>query len=85
MSDLEFDILDELYFLITYDTLKERLTLDENDLKEGLAKLVNKEWVRCYHDVDKQVDPEAVNFDKEYQQYYYLATKKGLFAHNSVG
>jgi hypothetical protein len=84
MTDLEFEILDELYFLIPYSELKENVNMDDEALKRGLKTLVLKDWVRSYHDQDRLVEIESMNFDEDYQKFYYLASKKGLFAHNST-
>ena len=84
MSENEFEILDELYFIITYDTLKERVTIDEKSLVAGLKNLVNRNFVRCYHDANTLVEPEELDFDHHFSEYYYLASKQGLIAHNTA-
>jgi hypothetical protein len=84
MSDLEFDIIDELYFVEAYSTLKSRLTLTDGELKNALGELIQKNWVKCF---DAQTKEPIANtdlmFDVHYQNYCYLATKEGLLAHNS--
>lgn len=83
MSDLEFDILDELYFLIHFDELKKSLSLSDEDLKPILAKMVRKNWLRCYEEPDVELDAANIDMEINYRKYYYLASKEGLKAHTS--
>lgn len=83
MSDLEFDILDELYFLIHYSELKESLNLSDEDLKPILAKMVRKNWLRCYTEPDVELDASSIDIEINFRNYYYLASKEGLKAHTS--
>jgi hypothetical protein len=83
MTDLEFDMMDELYFISSFQELKDKLSLEETELVNVLHKLIQKGWVKC---LEKETDdePEVLpNFKAEYQNYNYLATKAGLLAHNS--
>jgi hypothetical protein len=83
MTDKEFDILDELYFTIAFDSLKSKLPFQDLELREELLGLIKKGWVKC---LQKQTDEEMndlENFEKEYKNYNYLASKAGLLAHNS--
>ena len=83
MSDLEFDILDELYFLIHFDELKNTLGLSDEDLKPILAKMVRKNWLRCYVEPDVELDPSDIDIEIDFRKYYYLASKEGLKAHTN--
>lgn len=83
MSDIEFDVLDELYFLQSYQALEKQLNLPPLELKQALENLLAKGWVRCYKHPDNEVDYQPESFQQEYSNYYYLASKAGLLAHNS--
>lgn len=83
MSDLEFDILDELYFLIHFDELKKSLGLSDEDLKPILSKMVRKNWLRCYLEPDVELDLASVDMEIDFRKYFYLASKEGLKAHTS--
>ncbi|WP_084370840.1 hypothetical protein [Reichenbachiella faecimaris] len=83
MSDLEFDILDELYFLIHFNDMKAALGLSDEDLKPILAKMVRKNWLRCYSEPDVELDPGSIDIEINFRKYYYLASKEGLKAHTS--
>ncbi|HXA02137.1 MAG TPA: hypothetical protein VNW99_09120 [Cytophagaceae bacterium] len=83
MTDPEFDIMDELYFISPFEELKKNLSIEESELVNALHALIQKGWVKC---LEKETDDElevADNFKAEFKKYNYLATKAGLLAHNS--
>ncbi len=83
MTELEFDILDEMYFLISFDKLRQELELETDLLVDQLANLHSKGWIRILSgEVDAHPDALA-NFKEEFRNYNYLASKTGLLAHNS--
>ncbi|MEO9871325.1 hypothetical protein [Ekhidna sp.] len=83
MTDEEFDILDELYFVTTYMNLKEATEFSDEQLKVNLINLAQKGWVRIYKSVDEESEIDQLDFEKNFERYFYLASKKGLFEHNS--
>ena len=83
MTNIEFDVLDELYFLQSYKYLINTLELSDGRLKDTLRVLLEKGWLKCYISPTDEIEFESSNFEKEYWNYYYLATKAGLLAHNS--
>lgn len=83
MTDEEFDIIDELYFVTAYRTLQEATELADDVLKTNLTNLVKQGWVRIYKTMDEQSEIDQLDFNKDYKSYFYLASKKGLFEHNS--
>ncbi|MEQ9405514.1 MAG: hypothetical protein RIM99_18140 [Cyclobacteriaceae bacterium] len=80
MEDDEFDVLDELYFVISYSELQDRLDLGEERLREVLIRLYEKGWVRIYESME--VEAEEADLNNKFKFYFYLASKKGLMAHN---
>jgi hypothetical protein len=84
MTDLEFQILDELYFLQSYSYLTKAIDVSEIQIREGLKSLLIKGWVRCYRTPSDEIDFSNHDFETEYWSYYYLASKAGLLAHNST-
>lgn len=83
MSDLEYDILDELYFLVHFKQLIANFGLDDDEIKPVLVKLYRKGWIRCYSEPDVELEPAQVDLEINYRNYYYLASKEGLKAHTS--
>ena len=81
MTDAEFDILDELYFVISFEDLQNQLNMDEMDLIEHLRTIFEKGWVRVFDDPDSAAD---VPFSTvSITSAFLLASKSGLKAHNS--
>ncbi len=84
MTDLEFDILDELYFVTDYRLLKETLDLEDDALREGLRGLISMNYVKClFPNQDTEVPFDPAHFEAEGHNYYFLASKAGLLTHNS--
>ena len=82
MTDEEFDLLDELYFVYSFEHIKVELEWETESLKKALKVLVDKGWVNCFKTVHEVLPKEEVDFESNYDQYFYLASKAGLFAHN---
>ena len=82
MTDQEFDLLDELYFVQPYAYLKEELGWSDEELLHTLERLHQKGWLKCYDKMDEEVYESHVDLKSNYQSYFYLASKKGLMAHN---
>ena len=83
MNDQEFDVMDELYFVISFEDLKDKVHLQEGELKKILGSLLHKNYVKCFKNVSDELPHEEVDFERNYRIYHYLASKQGLFAHNS--
>ncbi len=82
MTDQEFDVLDELYFVQSFAYLKEELSLSVIELKSVLHSLVKQGWIKCLYNMNDEVFEDELDFEKKYEEYFYLASKKGLLAHN---
>lgn len=80
MNDEEFDVLDELYFIISFDDLLEHSDLDRDALHRILIELKRKEWVRVYREQNEEI--VDTDLEADFESYFYLASKKGLMAHN---
>jgi hypothetical protein len=82
MTDIEYDVLDELYFVQSFDNLQKESNCSEIALRQVLEDLFKKGWLKCYTKMDVEVFEDEIDFDKNYKSYLYLASKKGLMAHN---
>lgn len=81
MSDQEFDLLDELYFIQSYEGLRGALGWEDARVAEVLKSTYDKGWIRCYDDPGHEVTAREVDLLKHYARYHYLASKAGLLAH----
>jgi hypothetical protein len=45
--------------------------------------MIKKGWVRFYKNNTDEILGEDLKFENNYKNYYYLASKAGLLAHNS--
>ncbi len=84
LSEKEFEVLDELYFLVSFEELASTVEMNQTTLKQVLGKMVKKRWVKCYTGPEQDIDYHDVDFLNQFDKYHYLASKEGLFIHNSV-
>jgi predicted transcriptional regulator len=82
MTDNEFDVLDELYFVTSYNDLLKQLDFSDDLLITILNRLKDKGWVKFLKDIDQEWTITELTAD-QIKQSYFLASKSGLLAHNS--
>ncbi|MEB2783789.1 hypothetical protein [Algoriphagus persicinus] len=82
MNDEEFDLMDELYFVQSYGYLLETLDWEEEVLLTTLQRLFSQGYIKCLDDPDTERFG-VVDISKEGKNLYFLASKKGLMAHNT--
>ncbi|UOQ50922.1 hypothetical protein [Hymenobacter cellulosivorans] len=84
MTDTEYDILDELYFVTPFTTLREKTNLPAAELEHSLRGLLEQDYIKCFYpDPDTELAYEVTSFGALVRDCYFLATKPGLLAHNS--
>jgi len=83
MSDSEFEVMDELYFVQPYSYLAETLGWEDERLLDILQSLYEKGYIKCLDNPDTERFGE-VQLPKEGKGLYFLATKNGLMAHNTL-
>jgi len=84
VTDPEFDILDELYFVTTFRDLAQRTKLAPAALEQHLRELLEQGYVKCFYpDPDTEQAYESTSFGAIVRDCYFLATKAGLLEHNS--
>jgi hypothetical protein len=83
LTDLAFELLDELYFITNFEKLNQVIQLDEPQLKIELWHLIELEWVICFQG-EVEMNISLVDFDSNFKKYHYIASKKGLLAHNTL-
>ncbi|HLF34807.1 MAG TPA: hypothetical protein VI583_11240 [Cyclobacteriaceae bacterium] len=83
MTESEFDLLDEIYLMRSYDQLAGSLEWDDGKILATLESLFQKGWIRCYISPTEEVLQEEIDLRESYRKFLYLASKEGLKAHNS--
>ncbi|MEM6735912.1 MAG: hypothetical protein AAGC64_07775 [Bacteroidota bacterium] len=83
MTEIEYNILDQLYFVTSYQKLREELGYSHDQLKFNLREMIKNGLVRVYNEIDQELEQDKLDMQHSFQSYYYLASKKGLFEHNS--
>ncbi|MEP5612370.1 MAG: hypothetical protein ABJP45_08975 [Cyclobacteriaceae bacterium] len=80
MDEAEFDLLDELYFVTSFSELRANTEMSETKIQNTLVSLASKGWICVYENSEEEV----AEFDliSNFKSYFYLASKKGLLAHN---
>lgn len=83
MTDLEFDLMDELYFVQPYAQLQTALGWGDLVLLQTLKLLYSQGYIKCLKTPDKEIFDE-IDWQYQGRDLLYLATKKGLMAHNTI-
>lgn len=83
MSEEEFDLLDELYFVQPFSYLQESTGWEDELILKTLQSLYQKGYIKCLSAPDKERF-DKVDVMKEGSELLYLATKEGLMAHNAL-
>jgi hypothetical protein len=85
LTDLEFRIIDELYFVTSFNDLTNELGESSAALIQGLRTLLEKELISQLIFEQEQKDYrklETPDFGS-LEHSYFVASKKGLLIHNS--
>ncbi|WP_345223556.1 helix-turn-helix domain-containing protein [Hymenobacter koreensis] len=84
MTDHEFDILDELYFVTSFSDLQQRTNLSPAKLEQNLRTMLEQGLIRCYWpDPDTELAYEPTSFGAIGCDSFFLASKEGLLQHNT--
>jgi hypothetical protein len=85
LSDIEYDILNAIYFVEPFETLRAECNAPANIIADVLKQLIDKKYVTpMQFDEVKQEYVRTFFYDSDNMNaYYYLATKEGLMIHNS--
>lgn len=82
MTDTEFVVLDELYFVQSFAELQQETALEAAVLGKVLSGMHRKGWINFMKNRSGEQQEEK-DFPVNYEQYFFLASKAGLLAHNS--
>ena len=84
-SPLEEDILDEVYFVSAYADIAESCGGDRPELQAAFKALLQNGFIQQLRFSDALGDYEKLETADldQVTQFHYVASKKGLLAHNS--
>jgi len=86
ISEAAFELMDELFFMISFEELEKESEFQKNELINLLNELLNAGWVDQLYipkgklDYEKRATPDHQGI----VNYSYLATKKGLLGYNGI-
>lgn len=85
LSDIEYDILNAIYFVEPFDNIVSECREPEKIVADVLKQLIAKKYVSPMRfDEEKQEYIRTYFYDSDdMRAYHYLATKDGLLAHNT--
>lgn len=86
MTDLEFHLLDELYFTIAFDELMSRFEIKERPTARiELERMIRQNYVSqmTYHSSRNDYEKLDALDSKSLDKSYFVITKRGLMLHNS--
>ena len=84
VTDPEYDLLDELYFVTPFRTLLQKTGLPAAELEDQLRTLLEQGLIRSYWpDPDTELAYETTSFGAIARDASYLASKEGLLQHNT--
>jgi hypothetical protein len=86
LTDIEYDILNAIYFVEPFRTITAECKAPEKVVADVLKQLIDKKYVSpMQFDENKQEYIRTFFYDSDdMNAYHYLATKEGLLAHNSL-
>ena len=84
MTDPEFDLLDELYFVTSFKLLLQKTGLPAPELEDQLRHLLEQSLIRSFWpDPDTELAYETTSYGAIARDASYLASKEGLLQHNT--
>ena len=83
LTDLEYRVLDELYFVSSFQNLLDNLMEEKGTVVDALINLLKNNLVtQVRMESGKEEKLEAPDFTT-LEESYFVASKKGLLIHNS--
>jgi len=85
LSDIEFDVLNSVYFVESFEHIVEECNESAPIIGDVLKQLIHKKFiVPMKWDDEKSEYVRSFIYDSDNMNaYHYLATREGLIAHNS--
>jgi hypothetical protein len=85
LTEVEYDILDAVYFVEPFDKILEEVAYPENIVADSLKFLITHKYVAAMKwDPKKNDHVRSYIYDSDNMRAYsYIITKDGLLVHNS--
>ena len=85
LDDVEYEVLDVLYFVESYEKILEEVNYPPNIVTDVLKMLIRRRLVVAMDwNEDKKEYVKSFMYDSDHMDtFHYLATKEGLMAHTS--
>lgn len=87
LNDVQFDILDAIYFVEPLENILEEVSAPRAVVLDELRTMIDRGWVQVLRfDEDKGDYVRTAIYDSDQMgEFRYLATKEGLLRHNGHG
>lgn len=82
MNDLEFEVLDQLYFITPFAELLGQCGLEKDILLKVLQELMAKKWIKVFEGHIEILETQSNHIHEKFESLSFLASKAGLLAHN---
>ena len=84
LTDLQFQILDSIYFVESFEHIVEEAEQPVPIVVDELRTMIDRGWVQVMQFDDEKEDyvRTAIYDADNMQNYHYLATRTGLLKHN---
>lgn len=83
MTDNEFALLDELYFISNSEMLIASTKLNIDEIKLIMCTLLQKGFIKILYQ-NEEIEISEEKLLSNFETYQYIASKKGLLAHNTL-
>lgn len=84
LTDLQFQILDSVYFVESFENIREEADATLPVVVAEMRYLIDKGWIQVMQfDGEKDDYVRTAIFDTDHlEEYHFLATRDGLMKHN---
>ena len=82
MNEVAYDIMDQMYFVTSFEDVKEQSGFEDAVISSVLWNFINMGWVKCFDGPENEITVAEDDFKANFAKYHYLASKQGLLAHN---
>jgi hypothetical protein len=84
LSDIEFDVLDNCYFINSFDNIFSELTISMEEFEAVIKELLKRKLIHqmIFNEITKDFEKLDLYDEKLIHACNYVISKEGLFIHN---